>query len=159
MSGQVTLDYCGGYYPSEMIRIARYQTTIVDKAGHPIASQESVYYPVDGAAEALQEMRAELLACDPDEYVPSDVAGNPAVRTRATPLPGGDLVGLMPDNLAFTARLTDRSGKTETDVEIFQRRGQVMVAIYGSTVPLTEHLAKLAAVELAALSPDQVGQP
>ena len=58
VNGQVTLDFCGGGYPSEALRLRRFQTIYANPAGGAQLSNEVVRYAPGGARQALGRSRA-----------------------------------------------------------------------------------------------------
>ncbi len=158
VTGQVTLDVCSARFPSEAMRVARYQQVGRDGAGTFAVNNENVVYgTVAGAAQAMTEIRAVVAEC-PDTFVPPVLQGQPPLKFAYEPLPEADLGPVAADHVALSMRAEDRSGKVSTAVFIYQRRGRVLVGVYGRDLASIKpyvgaaalHLASLAAVDAAA---------
>lgn len=130
--GQVTLDACERRYPSEQLRVARHQILGFDAAGHAILSNENVIYnTAAGATQALRELRTGIATCPPNEFVPSILANQPPIRSRFTPISANSTTGLLPDRVAVRMDLQAQSGDSQTSYAVYQRRGRILVAVYG----------------------------
>ena len=79
VKGQVTLDFCGGGYPSEALRLRRFQTIYANQAGGAQLSNEVVRYAPGGARQALREVARRVRTC-PRTPVQSPVPGHGAER-------------------------------------------------------------------------------
>ena len=77
--GKVTLDFCGGGYPSEALRLRRFQTIYSNQAGGTQLSNEVVRYSPGGARQALSEVARRVRTC-PRTPVQSPVPGNGVER-------------------------------------------------------------------------------
>ena len=84
VDGQVTLDFCGGGYPSEALRLRRFQTIYANRAGGAQLSNEVVRYAPGGARQALREVARRVRTC-PRTPVQSPVPGHGAERGRSSP--------------------------------------------------------------------------
>ena len=97
VNGQVTLDFCGGGYPSEALRLRRFQTIYANQAGGAQLSNEVVRYAPGGARQALREVARRVRTC-PRTPVQSPVPGHGAERYLSValihdPRPAGRLRG------------------------------------------------------------------
>lgn len=152
VAGQVTLDECGHQFPSERLRVARHQIASVDASGHPTLSNENVAYGTAAdASQALRELRAAIATCPPNEFVPSAIAGQPPIRSRFTPIPANSTAHLLPDRVAVQIDSATQDGRSETSYAVYQRRGRILIAVYGpeSTPTLSE--ARILARRLSAV--------
>lgn len=149
MSGQTTLDLCGGGYASESMRVARLQIAL--KNGPVVLSNEVVRYGPGGAHLAYAELKHRVGHC-PSTPVSMPEAGAPKVRWRLTALPVSST--WTPTTVAVRATTFYR-GKTGTALEIFQFSGDWLSAVYSqgaspASVAAVERATKLAAQKLRA---------
>jgi hypothetical protein len=158
-AGQVTLDMCGADFPSETLRTDRLQHAATNSSGKRVVSDEAVRYrSASAAAQALTELRKAVSGCDPSTFQISHVEEMPPLQYALVPLPESQLTGLAKDHVGFSATLTSQTGKTESTVLIFQRRGAMLVGIYGAIPETTLPFAQVVATRLGALTPDQAGE-
>ena len=126
----VTLSMCGFAFPSEKLRTDRLQVDYV-RAGAPVTlSNEVVIYRPGGAAQAMREVAGAVAQCPPGP-VETGIKGLGPLKYRLTRLRSA---GLLPGYVAFRAHVTGKSqGKTfdDTVVMVYQRRGNVLSAVYG----------------------------
>ena len=158
VEGQVTLDMCGYQFTSEEARTERFQTEAADDQGNRVVSHEGVLYrSAQDAGAAMEELRSSIRECPKDRPVASSVEGVPALFYDLTVAPEQELSDLAADRLAVTAVLRDDSGQSATFGLVYQRRGRVLVGLYGDTVAGVLPYAKVVAGRLAALSAAEAG--
>jgi hypothetical protein len=138
VTDQVTLDLCSGNFPSESLRVARYQVGLIDgTTSSEVMSTEAVGYDSPSAtSEAFSELRAAQANC-PTGFATSPVAGVPALKTVFGPPPDSgwpQVKGV--GRLAFAATVSDQAGQTQTADAVYLRRGSVLLGVYfdGATV-------------------------
>ena len=83
VNGQVTLDFCGGGYPSEALRQRRFQTIYANPAGAAQLSNEVVRYSPGGATAGAPGGRP------PGADVPANGGAEPCSRPRRRAVPLG----------------------------------------------------------------------
>ncbi|WP_448625145.1 hypothetical protein [Geodermatophilus sp. URMC 64] len=131
---------CGGTFPSEAARTAKFPVTGVDPDGTPAVVSEAISYRTAGdAAGALGELRAAFAACP---------AGD---RTIVDPPPRVD--GLAADTVVVEYELA--SGARQQVVA--QARGAVVSVLLGEDPTATAGAARSIAGRLAALPPAAIG--
>jgi hypothetical protein len=156
---QVTLDLCGGSFPSESDREARFQQFAVNPDGRPfgISDEGVVYESADAASQAFAEIRTAVAQCPTDRFVRSRVAHVPPQRyERLRELRDDQFDEIAPDHIALAYTVTDERGNSTDIVAVFQRRGRVMVGLYGEDVARVEPFVAIVAHRLAALSEREV---
>ncbi len=155
VQGQVTLDFCGLTYPSEVLRVARLQVRYTNASAPFEASNEVVTYTPGGAEQALRELGHAVATC-PTGRVARNAVGTVAasrkLRRLTDPrlLPGS--VAILDDETATVA------GKVTTvgTVAVYQVRGRVLSGVYaigGTDAARTAfalHAAELSAARLRA---------
>lgn len=128
-----TLDFCGGSYPSESLRLARRQVAAYNADGNYAGvSTEAVQYETsDAALQALAELVAQKRRCpDGTTYVDSDGVSH-TVTFFPAPAPEGTKVT---DDHAVL-HLVDKSEAGDLHMLlVWQVRGNVLQAIYASGV-------------------------
>lgn len=159
VAGEVTLDFCNGNYTSENSRIARWQVAGSDASDNLVVSSESVVYSSPAAAQsALQEVRAALVSCPINKYVPSNIEGVGDLKYTLKPVPPDSQLGsLTADHVVVYATTTDTSGDSGTNSAIYERVGSVMVAVYGTTVSGILPYAHIVEQRLEALPASEIG--
>jgi hypothetical protein len=138
VSGQVSLDLCGGSYASERSRTGRLQVAVVPAATPDVdaqlASVEAISYGDEPAAlQAMLELATAAQNCPRSSFVPSAVRGMPPMNwhfNRAPDTTWKKVAGVQ--RLAFDVTLTDQEGRTGRQHLIYLRRGRVIVGIYGT---------------------------
>jgi hypothetical protein len=158
VQGQVTLDMCGGGYPSEALRTARLQVGFAPPAGAKAqVSNEVVSYAGAGAQQALREVRRHIATC-PKTPVPMPEASAPPLRFSFTKLA---VSGLLPGAVAVVVRISATvNGRklSETSVAIYQVKGTILSGVYTAKGPLAEqatvaaHAARASAAKLKRLA-------
>lgn len=132
VTDQVTLDLCNAIYPSENLRVARYQVGVAQNSQSMLLlSTEAVAYrDASATAQAFSELSNAAAHC-PSGYVPSQLAGDPPVRTVFGPKPdaGWPKVGGV-ERLAFDATVNDQQGQSQETVGVYLRRGEFLRAVY-----------------------------
>jgi hypothetical protein len=135
----VTLSMCGFAFPSEKLRTDRLQVDYI-RAGTPVAlSNEVVTYRPGGAAQAMREVTGAVAQCPPGP-VETGIKGLGPLTYRLTRLRSA---GLLPGYVAFRAHITGKSqGKAfdDTVVMVYQRRGNLLSAVYGYGGTLTNRM-------------------
>ena len=144
VSGEVTLDLCGGGYASEAMRVARLQIAL--KNGPAVISNEVVRYRASGAHLAYEELKQRVAHC-PSAPVTMPEAGAPKVRWHLTALPVRPT--WVPTTVAVRATTSFR-GKSRTSLEIFQFAGDWLSAVYSEDDSQTSVAAVQRATTLAA---------
>ncbi len=117
-----TLDLCGATFPSEALRVQRYQVFFLD-AAHPdrqVESNEVVRYRPGGATQAYGEVRAAARLCKPvtvhGVHVSAFVIQPPDPRLTA-------------EQLTVVGSQTSAKG-TVWSVAVFQYRGDLFDGVY-----------------------------
>ena len=132
VTGQVTLDFCGGGYASEALRLRRFQTIYADQLGGPQLSNEVVRYTPGGASQALREVARRVKTC-PRSAVTSPVPGHGAERYLSVALIHDP--GLLAGSVAIkmTLEVMDNGRKVRRDIlAIYQRHGNFLSGVYAS---------------------------
>jgi hypothetical protein len=132
VENQVTLDLCGGDFPSEARRTARWQVGVDTKTEKPVsASIEAVLYDTPGGAEqALAEARAAQTNC-PDEFVEAAVAETPPAKFTFAAAPDKrwpQTAGV--DRFAVAARVEPQGEEAFPAIAVYQQRGRLLVGFY-----------------------------
>jgi hypothetical protein len=131
VADQVSLDLCGGTFPSEALRVARHQVALRSGDQPGAMSTEALMYRSRAAtAQAFAELLRARREC-PTGLVPSPVEGEPAMKSvfHASPDATWPAVAGV-DRLAFDVTLADAKGDTMRMVAVYLRRGRVVVALY-----------------------------
>jgi hypothetical protein len=162
---QVTLDLCGADFPSESARVARLQQIAIDRDGQVLGtrggfSDENVLYDsVESASQALDEVRRAAEQCPTNRFVRSKVASVPPLKYEISPISATQLGDdPSPDNIALGVMTWDHSGNSQSYAAVFQRRGRVMVALYGADLAAINPFVPIVAARLAALSTAEAGE-
>jgi hypothetical protein len=128
--GMVTLDLCGGGYPSEAMRTGRRQYAYVPARKTDVElSNEVVSYRPGAARQALREIATHIRTCPPGP-VESPVASNPPMAYRFTRLSSS---GLLPGAIAVLVHMKARvKGKqfAASSVVVYQVKGDVLSGLY-----------------------------
>jgi hypothetical protein len=131
VTDQVTLDLCSGSFPSERLRVARYQVGVRDAQQHGVLSTEAVLYGGAAAtAQAFAELQQAQARC-PSGFVPPVVQGEPPLKYEFHAAPDASwpqTPGVQ--RLAFDATVSDPQGDTREEVVSYLRRGALLVAVY-----------------------------
>jgi hypothetical protein len=152
VAGQVTLDECGQHFPTERLRVARHQIDSVDTSGHMTLSNENVVYrTAAGASQALRELRTAIATCPPNEFVPSILTNQPPIRSRFTAIPAHSTASLLPNRVAVRMDIATQTAPSQTSYAIYQRRGRILVVVYGREPIRTLEEARILARRLSAL--------
>jgi hypothetical protein len=146
--GQVSLDLCSGSFPSERLRIGRFQVAVrpkgTSRSHDEVASVEAIAYTDRVAAEqAVQELSNAARGCPSSSLVPPAVANEPPLFWQFGAAPDKrwkDVPGVR--RLAFDVRLQDVQGQLYRTHLIYQQRGRVLVALYGSADNINSALAR-----------------
>jgi hypothetical protein len=147
VAGQVSLDLCSGSFPSERLRTGRYQIAIRPKATSrtqdEVASVEAIAYTDAAAAQsAMQELANAARQCPRSSLVPPAVANQPPLFWRFNAPPDKHwkhVPGVA--RLAFDVRLQDSQGQQYRTQLIYQQRGRLLVALYGTPNTINSVLA------------------
>lgn len=128
VDGYVTLDVCGGTFPSEALRTARHQVAFGARNGDSI-STETVAYEPGGADQAMAELRSAIANC-PRGFVNSSVEGQLDLKFRYEELP--QEADWQDGAVAVRVTITpsNRNGRSFPGALIYQTRGDVMTAAY-----------------------------
>ena len=141
VNGQVTLDFCGGGYRSEALRLRRFQTIYANPAGGAQLSNEVVRYAPGGARQALREVARRVRTC-PRTPVQSPVPGQGAERYLSVALihDPGLLAGSVAINM--TVEVTENGRKVRREIiAIYQRHGNFLSGVYASGGTAASRLA------------------
>jgi hypothetical protein len=154
VDGYVTLDMCGAAFASEDLRTARHQVAYSAPDGDSI-STETVAYESRGAQQAMAELRDAIANC-PKGFVRSNVAGQPIHKLAIKALP--EEADWQEDTLAMRVTVTPENEPGMSGVLIFQRRGDLMTAVYVWAGPRTSpelaaDVASLLSERLEAAAP------
>jgi hypothetical protein len=156
---QVTLDVCSADFPSEAARTARLQQAAVKPDNTLLVNNENVLYQsAPKASQAFDEIRAAVTTCPADKFVPSKVAGVPPLKYTLQLVADDQLGEVAPEHVAVQGAASDQTGKSKSIIQVFQRRGLVMVGIYGPDLATIKPYLSIVAGRLAALTPAQVGE-
>lgn len=159
VEGQVTLDMCGYRFTTEQARAERYQTEAEDAQGARIVSNEGVLYKsAQDATAAMEELRTSIRECPKGRVVESSVEAVPPLIYDLTLAPEQELADLTADRVALTAVVRNEQGQTATFGLVYQRRGRVLVGLYGDSVAGVLPYAKVVAQRVTALSPAEAGE-
>jgi hypothetical protein len=141
VKGQVTLDFCGGGYPSEALRLRRFQTIYANRAGGAQLSNEVVRYAPGGARQALREVARRVRTC-PRTAVQSPVPGNGAERYLSVALihDPGLLAGSVAINMTVEVIESGRTVRREI-IAVYQRHGNFLSGVYASGGTAASRLA------------------
>ena len=130
VNGQTTLDLCNGTFPSESLRSARLQVSVVDIQGDiPLGTEAVSYQNPAATAQAFAELKAVAANC-PSTPVPSPV-GEPTVTTKFAAAPDGawpQVPGV--DRLAYDFTTVDAMGQSHHTVAVYLRRGRFLMGVY-----------------------------
>ena len=139
--GQVTLDFCGGGYPSESLRQRRFQTIYTGQAGAPQLSNEVVRYSPGGAKQALREVARRVRNC-PRTAVQSPVPGHAAERYLSVALLHDRRLLAGSVAIKMTVEVTEDGRKGRRDIiAIYQRHGDYLSGVYASGGTAASRLA------------------
>jgi hypothetical protein len=141
VNGQVTLDFCGGGYRSEALRLRRFQTIYANPAGGAQLSNEVVRYAPGGTRQALREVARRVRTC-PRTPVQSPVPGHGAERYLSVALihDPGLLAGSVAINM--TVEVTEDGRKVRREIiAIYQRHGNFLSGVYASGGTAASRLA------------------
>jgi hypothetical protein len=141
VKGQVTLDFCGGGYPSEALRLRRFQTIYANQSGGAQLSNEVVRYAPGGARQALREVARRVRTC-PRTPVQSPVPDHGAERYLSIALihDPGLLAGSVAINM--TVEVTENGHKMRREIiAIYQRHGDFLSGVYASGGTAASRLA------------------
>jgi hypothetical protein len=141
VNGQVTLDFCGGGYRSEALRLRRFQTIYANPAGGAQLSNEVVRYAPGGARQALREVARRVRTC-PRTPVQSPVPGHGAERYLSVALihDPGLLAGSLAINMTVDVSENGRKVRREI-IAIYQRHGNFLSGVYASGGTAASRLA------------------
>jgi hypothetical protein len=130
VAGQVTLDLCGDTFPSELLRVARRQVGVFAGQTQFFSTEAVLYESPTARAQAITEVMHAVATC-PTGFVQGRVASVPPLKTLFGPPPDR---GWPPTagigRLALDMTLSDQSGDSEHEVEVFLSRGSLLVGLY-----------------------------
>lgn len=153
VEGQVSLDLCGADFPSELLRVARHQVAFEGPAGRLLANENLAYSP-GGAQQAMSELRTARAQC-PTTPVDPVVAGTSATTWVFDDVPVR--LSWQKDTMAVGFATSADGGLSFTGTMVYQRRGEVIAALYLTGVPPSDPqvtaLANLLSSRLAATIP------
>jgi hypothetical protein len=129
IGGQVTLDLCSQKFASERLRVARRQVTLAGVGNSGMSTEAVAYTNSAATATAFIELRHVAATC-PDRYVvPPE--GPPAWKTTLGPAPDRSwqtVSGVQ--RLAFDETVSIKGEPATTGVNVYLRRGRVLLALY-----------------------------
>jgi hypothetical protein len=163
VKGTVTLDFCGGLFPSEELRVGRYQVVIrTATTAQSVASVEAVgYRDAAAAAQALDELSRARRACPKNIFVDSAVAGVLPAKWKFRPAPDkkwDDVAGVR--RQAYNVRIAESQGDVTRGHLVYLQHGRFLIGMYGPPDNL-EHIAALdldGEAGLAAAMSDRLAQ-
>jgi hypothetical protein len=157
-----TLDLCGAEFPSEALREARIEQVAIDKNGPEIGdrgefSVESVVYDsAESAAQAFDELRSAIESC-PDVF-----RGAKGQEHHLVSIPDAQLGKIAPDHVAVYTTAQDSQDRwgnpLGTRAIVYQRRGRVMIGLYGPDLATIGPYIPVVASRLASLTPSEAGE-
>ena len=164
-----TLDFCGGVYESEDLRLARRQVVAIGSDGNPLGfSSEAVQYESPEAAQqAIDEMVAQKLKCpNGTSYTADDGV---SYELNFYPAPGPAATILVPAKQRVILNMTKTSTTSKSaNFLALQIRGNTLVAIYASMVSDSQFdqttldslfgLVSATTQRLLDASPEDIGQ-
>lgn len=129
---EVTLDICDAPFPSEALRVARYQVGVADAKGNETFSTEAVQYrDAASAAQAMTEVRAAISHCPADKFVKSSVDGVPPLKYAFKANPDATWPATPGvDRIAIDATVRDQQGHSQHEVATYLQRGPVLLGLY-----------------------------
>jgi hypothetical protein len=158
VAGQITMDFCAGDYPSEALRSTRFQQAALDRDDNVVVNNENVTYKsADGARQALDEVRTVFQLCPRDQFRPSKAPGL-EFKFNFQAVPDDQLGPVAADHVALAGEISVATGESEPAIYTFQRRGKVVVAVYGADLASVKPFLAIAATRLAALTPAEAGE-
>lgn len=126
-----TLDFCGGTYPSDDLRVTRRQMNAMTTDGGwtGISSEVVQYLNADAAKQAISEIVARKEVCvDGFKYTTTD-ANDTTITFHAAP--GPDTTVLVPAEDRAIMHFTLDWGSTQaTSFVAYQIRGDTLIALY-----------------------------
>jgi hypothetical protein len=130
VKGAVTLDFCGSGYPSEKLRLRRFQALYGMQGSSLVLSNEVVQYKPGGAARALAEVAKRTRTCPKTAVKSGSAAGVTEKYLKITLIHDSKL---LPGSVAVEAVVTYTfKGKTRRDtiLAIYQRHGDYLSGVY-----------------------------
>lgn len=128
---QPTLDLCDASFPSEALRVARRQVSVVTPDGSSPLSTEAVLYRSPAAtAQAFSELTRAEASC-PRTFRQSPVAGEGLQKFAFRADPGASWpVTPGVERLAYDYVVSNPKGQSAQFVSVFLRRGPLLLGIY-----------------------------
>jgi hypothetical protein len=147
VAGQITLDNCGHQFVTEKRRVARRQVTLVDARGRQsgLSGEVVVYDSARHAAEALQEWRTSVDACQAGTLIQPQVAGAPRLRYDSVSTAADESLPVA-ENTVTTAALTLAATRARRyRVTVLQQYGSALdvVSLQTSSQPLRSQINQL----------------
>jgi hypothetical protein len=129
--GQVSLDLCGAAFASEALRIGRYQVGVFLGQEQALSVEAILYRDAASAKQALSELVRAKRLC-PKSFVADGVVGQPPIEHHFNRVPRvfAAVPGVQRVTLDITE--TDQQGNRGITLSLYQRRGSIIVAMYGS---------------------------
>ncbi len=129
--GQVSLDLCGAAFASESLRIGRYQVGVYIGQEQALSVEAILYRDTASAKQALSELVHAKRVC-PKSFVADGVAGQPPIEHHFNRVPR--VFAATPGVQRVTLDITemDQQGNRGVTLSLYQRRGSIIVAMYGS---------------------------
>lgn len=130
VGGQVTLDLCGATFPSEALRVARRQVGVFAGQTQFFSTEAVLYRSSAARAQAITEVMHAVATC-PKGFEQGNVHGEPALKTSFGPPPDrGWPATAGIDRLALDLTLSDQSGDSVHEIEVFLARGSLLLGLY-----------------------------
>jgi hypothetical protein len=129
VKGRVTMNLCGTNYPSEQFRTTRLQVNYLKARSTIGVSNEVVTYRSGGAAQAMREAIQHAVTC-PHRPIDTGVKGLPKLTFRITRISDPRLLkGYLAVRIDVSGTIRGKH-VAETSYAVYQRRGNVLSAIY-----------------------------
>jgi len=146
VKGAVTLDFCGGLFPSEELRTGRLQVAIRSAAtAQSVASVEAVTYrDAEAATQALDELSRAKRAC-PKGFVDSSVSGVSPLKWKFAPAPDAkwdDTDGVR--RQAYDVLIQETKGRPVRVHLVYFQHGRYLIGLYGPP----QYLERIVAADL-----------
>lgn len=164
-----TLDFCGGVFPSEKLRLARRQVAAVDADGNYLGfSSEAVQYEsAEAAQQAIDEMIVQKSACKDGSTFTADDGIEYTVTFY--PAPGPESTILVPNKQRIILHIVAKSELDSTAYLLaLQIRGNTLLGLYASAasdVPFDQEtldalfaIVSMGTQRLQAATPENIGE-
>lgn len=128
-----TLDFCGGVFPSEDLRLARRQVAAVDADGNYLGfSSEAVQYEsAEAAQQAINEMVQQKLQCNDGATYTADDGFDYSLTFHPAPGPDATLLVPIRQRMILHMVMSSENGSTAYLLAL-QIRGNTLLGLYAS---------------------------